>query len=311
MLFSSRLIPEGRSESENRHFDLPGAVLVTARDDRPHLRDRHHGPARLGLPRRARPGRGREWLSWPPSASTRTRLTQAPAAVPLMPLSVFGLRNLRAANLVIFLLYGAIFGFWFFQSLYMQGTLGYSALETGLAFVPMTLAVGIGPRSRPASPAGSGRGWCSPPGCSRPTAGEVAPDRRPPGRQLPGERAPRWPARRASDSGSRWCPRRSSRCRASPGRSADWPQAYSTPHASSAPPSASPFSARSPPTTLDAEIDTGTSAAKALTDGFHSSSSVGAAFCLVGAIAAVVLLRPQRARRRREAASTMAEAERA
>ena len=61
-----------------------------------------------------------------------------------MPLSVFGLRNLRAANLVIFLLYGAIFGFWFFQSLYMQGTLGYSALETGLAFVPMTLAVGIG-----------------------------------------------------------------------------------------------------------------------------------------------------------------------
>ena len=29
MLFSGRLIPEGRSEAENRHFDLPGAVLVT------------------------------------------------------------------------------------------------------------------------------------------------------------------------------------------------------------------------------------------------------------------------------------------
>ena len=51
---------------------------------------------------------------------------------------------------MIFLLYGAIFGFWFFQSLYMQGTLGYSALETGLAFVPMTLAVGIGAHARPA-----------------------------------------------------------------------------------------------------------------------------------------------------------------
>ena len=61
-----------------------------------------------------------------------------------MPLSVFRLRNLRAANLVIFLLYAAIFGFWFFQSLYMQGTLHYSALETGLAFVPMTVAVGTG-----------------------------------------------------------------------------------------------------------------------------------------------------------------------
>ena len=58
---------------------------------------------------------------------------------PLMPFSVFRLRTLRAANLVIFLLYAAIFGFWFFQSLYMQGTLHFSALETGLAFVPMTL----------------------------------------------------------------------------------------------------------------------------------------------------------------------------
>jgi MFS family permease len=72
------------------------------------------------------------------------RLAKNPHRVPLMPLSVFRLRNLRAANLVIFLLYAAIFGFWFFQSLYMQGTLGYTALETGLAFVPMTLAVGAG-----------------------------------------------------------------------------------------------------------------------------------------------------------------------
>ena len=38
----------------------------------------------------------------------------------------------------------------------------------------------------------------------------------------------------------------------------------------------------------------GTSAAKALTDGFQLQFGVGAVFCLVGAIAAVVLLRPQR-----------------
>src|SRR4029078_12747648 len=66
------------------------------------------------------------------------------AREPLMPLDVFRLRSLRAANVTIFLLYGAIFAFWFFQSLYMQGTLHFSALETGLAFVPMTLAVGTG-----------------------------------------------------------------------------------------------------------------------------------------------------------------------
>jgi sugar phosphate permease len=45
----------------------------------------------------------------------------------------------------------------------------------------------------------------------------------------------------------------------------------------------------------DAEIGTGTSAAQALTDGFDLQFAVGAAFCLVGVIAAIVLLRPQRA----------------
>src|SRR5204863_1842832 len=73
----------------------------------------------------------------------QARLGRQADRVPLMPLSVFKLRSLRAANFVIFMLYAAIFGFWFFQSLYMQGTLGYSALQTGIAFVPMTVAVGI------------------------------------------------------------------------------------------------------------------------------------------------------------------------
>jgi hypothetical protein len=54
------------------------------------------------------------------------------------------------------------------------------------------------------------------------------------------------------------------------------------------------------------EIDSGTSAARALTDGFQLQFAVGAAFCLVGAVAAVVLLRPQR---EREPAGAMAEAE--
>src|SRR4029450_10595032 len=71
-------------------------------------------------------------------------LTRDPTRVPLMPLGVFRMRSLRAANLVIFMLYAAIFGFWFFLSLYMQGTLHYSALHTGIAFVPLTAAVAAG-----------------------------------------------------------------------------------------------------------------------------------------------------------------------
>ena len=143
VLFSSRLVPEGRSEVENRHFDLPGAVLVTL------------GMTALtyGIVTTDRLGWASLGVLGPVVAGAallvafglyEARLAKNPHRVPLMPLSVFRLRNLRAANLVIFLLYAAIFGFWFFQSLYMQGTLGYTALETGLAFVPMTLAVGAG-----------------------------------------------------------------------------------------------------------------------------------------------------------------------
>jgi acid phosphatase family membrane protein YuiD len=42
------------------------------------------------------------------------------------------------------------------------------------------------------------------------------------------------------------------------------------------------------------EISSGTSAATALTDGFDLQFAVGAIFCLVGVLGAIVLLRPQR-----------------
>ena len=52
------------------------------------------------------------------------------------------------------------------------------------------------------------------------------------------------------------------------------------------------------------EIDSGTSAAKALTDGFQLQFGVGAIFCLVGVVAAVVLLRPERESEHQRAAAT-------
>jgi EmrB/QacA subfamily drug resistance transporter len=66
------------------------------------------------------------------------------ARSPLMPISIFRLRRLRAANLVVGLLYAAMFAMWFFMTLFLQRVLGYDALEAGLAFVPMTLAVFTG-----------------------------------------------------------------------------------------------------------------------------------------------------------------------
>jgi EmrB/QacA subfamily drug resistance transporter len=63
------------------------------------------------------------------------------ASAPLMPLRVFRMARLRAANLIMFLLYAAVFSMWFFLSLYLQEVLHYGPLQTGLRFVPMTLAI--------------------------------------------------------------------------------------------------------------------------------------------------------------------------
>ncbi|HEX3292999.1 MAG TPA: MFS transporter, partial [Solirubrobacterales bacterium] len=172
VLFSSRLIPEGRSEVENRYFDLAGAVLVTL------------GMTALtyGIVTTDRLGWGSLGVVAPVAAGVallvafglyEAKLASHPRRVPLMPLSVFRLRNLRAANLVIFLLYAAIFGFWFFQSLYMQGTLGYSALETGLAFVPMTAAVGAGATLAPRLAKRFGARWVLAAGMLSATTGEA------------------------------------------------------------------------------------------------------------------------------------------
>lgn len=63
------------------------------------------------------------------------------ASQPLMPLRILRMPALRSANLVILLLGSALFAMWFFLSLYLQQVLGHDALETGLDFLPMTLAI--------------------------------------------------------------------------------------------------------------------------------------------------------------------------
>jgi EmrB/QacA subfamily drug resistance transporter len=133
-----RVIPESRREDLRRGFDLAGAILVT-----------------LGLVAVVYGIVRSESLGWGSAgvlgslalglgllgafAVVEGRL----AAAPLLPLVVLRLRRLRAANLVIALLYAGVFSMWFFLSLFMQGVLGYSALQAGLAFLPVTLSVAL------------------------------------------------------------------------------------------------------------------------------------------------------------------------
>jgi EmrB/QacA subfamily drug resistance transporter len=66
------------------------------------------------------------------------------ARVPLVPLSIFRARRLRAANLIVLLMYAASFPAWFFITLYLQQVLHYDAIEAGLAFLPMTGSIFLG-----------------------------------------------------------------------------------------------------------------------------------------------------------------------
>src|SRR3954454_11191216 len=60
---------------------------------------------------------------------------------PLMPFHVFAVRSLSVANVVVFFLGCSVFAMWHFTSLYLQQVLGFSPIEPGVAFLPMTAAI--------------------------------------------------------------------------------------------------------------------------------------------------------------------------
>jgi EmrB/QacA subfamily drug resistance transporter len=67
---------------------------------------------------------------------------QARIPTPLMPLRLFRSRNVTGANVVMALLVVGFFGMFFLGALYLQGILGYSPLEVGLAFLPACIVMG-------------------------------------------------------------------------------------------------------------------------------------------------------------------------
>ena len=60
---------------------------------------------------------------------------------PMLDLSLFRSGTYAGANIAMLLVALAMFGVFFFVSLYMQNVLGYSAVEAGAAFLPMTLVI--------------------------------------------------------------------------------------------------------------------------------------------------------------------------
>ncbi len=135
--YGLRVIPfDVRSDGPRRHFDVSGALLVTA------------GLVALtyGIVRTNALGWGSLGVLVPLAAAVvligafafvEGRVAEAP----LVPLSIFKLSGLRAANGVVILMYAAMFSSFFFITLYLQQVLGDDAIQAGLSFLPMTLAV--------------------------------------------------------------------------------------------------------------------------------------------------------------------------
>jgi predicted MFS family arabinose efflux permease len=140
-LLSFPLIRESRAEVERRSFDLPGAATVTA-----------------GLTAAVYAIVEAESNGW---TSARTLVVSAAAfallgafvaierraAAPLVPFRIFRLRTIAGASVTMLVVGAAMFGLFYFLSLSMQQVLGYSALEAGLAQLPLAgvlvLAAGI------------------------------------------------------------------------------------------------------------------------------------------------------------------------
>jgi EmrB/QacA subfamily drug resistance transporter len=139
-----RVIPVSSRPEGRRHFDLLGAILVTG------------GLVSLtyGIVRSESLGWGSAGVVGPMLGGIALlvafMLVEGKfARMPLVPLSIFRLSQLRAANLVVILMYAALFAMFYFVTLYLQQVLHDDALEAGLKFLPMTGSVFLGSRLAP------------------------------------------------------------------------------------------------------------------------------------------------------------------
>ncbi|MFJ2471744.1 DHA2 family efflux MFS transporter permease subunit [Streptomyces sp. NPDC087659] len=128
---------------ERRRLDLPGAVLVTA------------GLATLayGIVQTEQDGWTAPATLLPLSAGLVLLgvfvAVEARTRTPLMPLKVFRMRAVSAANAAMFSCGAAMFCMWYFMTLYAQNVLHYSPLAAGLALMPSSLAVVLGSKLAP------------------------------------------------------------------------------------------------------------------------------------------------------------------
>jgi len=129
------LLAESRARLEHKRLDIPGAVLITA--------------AVAVLVYALAQGNQWGWISPATLALLAVSvillaifvLVELRTTSPLVDLSIFRQRTVTGANLVNFFAPGSFGAFIFIVTLYMQKVLGYSAIQMGLAFLPLAVAI--------------------------------------------------------------------------------------------------------------------------------------------------------------------------
>jgi EmrB/QacA subfamily drug resistance transporter len=134
--FIFRIVPLHESEAVHKDLDLPGAILVTG------------GLMTLVFLISQSPVWG---VFSVPSISLFILASVLLGAFifnesrsnhPLMPLSIFKVRNVVGANLIMAPVAATMFGNFYLLSLYIQTVLHYSPVTTGLSFLPFPIIMG-------------------------------------------------------------------------------------------------------------------------------------------------------------------------
>ncbi|GAA5614626.1 DHA2 family efflux MFS transporter permease subunit [Streptomyces platensis] len=130
-------------QGAGRRLDVPGALLVTA----------GLGLVAYGIVQTETDGWGALSALLPLAAGLLViavfLAVEARAKAPLMPLGLFRVRSVSAANGAMMLAGAAMFSMWYFLSLYVQNVLGYRPLEAGLSFIPHSLSIVLGSKIAP------------------------------------------------------------------------------------------------------------------------------------------------------------------
>jgi MFS family permease len=129
------LVRESRAALNHRHFDAAGAAAITSGLMLlvyAMTRATQHGWATattIGL------------LAASAALIVAFVVIEVRSKAPLLPMRIFRLRTLAASNATSLLVAAALFSQFFLLTLYMQQVLHYSALKTGIAYIPLTLSI--------------------------------------------------------------------------------------------------------------------------------------------------------------------------